>query len=110
MWRAAKASGVAPFPGSPCDWDINKQRLVYWTALYESVYNSVDRPPQWVIEDDELLDRWLEEETRELEERAEQEYKKKKKKMKDGNIASNSELVITIDRSEWRYNPRPANS
>lgn len=33
--------------------------LVYWSQVYDSVYQSLDCPPDNVIEDDEKLDEWI---------------------------------------------------
>lgn len=38
----------------------NQETLVYWSQVYDSVYESIDRPPQSVIDDDAALDRWFE--------------------------------------------------
>ncbi|MGE4412481.1 MAG: hypothetical protein AB7E45_02130 [Candidatus Caldatribacteriota bacterium] len=81
--------------------------MVYWSSLYDSVYNSIDRPPQWVIDDDDLLDKWLEEQMKELEDRAEKEYRDKRGMAKSARSAWEHEEVVSIDRTLGRYNPRP---
>ncbi len=36
--------------------------------FYDSVYQSADCPPEWVIQDNEMLDKWWEAKVREIEE------------------------------------------
>lgn len=33
--------------------------LIYWSQVYDSVYESFERPPEDIINNDEALDRWL---------------------------------------------------
>lgn len=108
MWRSSKATGEPPFPGNPSSWDINKLRLVYWSNFYDSVYNSINRPPQWVIDDDELLDKWVEEQSKEMEERAETEYNKSQKKVHHTMPSAwDKPTVFVVERGELAYSPVP---
>jgi len=70
MWTAARKTGSPLFDGSIANWDINKLHLVYWSAFYDGVYEHPERPPQRIIENDELLDAWVHEQTEALEKRA----------------------------------------
>jgi len=100
-WRACKSTGSPLFDGPVSEWDVNKVRLVYWSSLYDSVYESPDRPPQYIIDDNKLLDEWFEAQTEELEERAEKNYREKYRQGKATNMPSayNHQTVFTIKRS-----------
>lgn len=58
------------FPGELYNWDINKVALCHWSMFYDSVYESTDKPPQHVIEDDDLIDKWYENKIEEYERKA----------------------------------------
>lgn len=108
MWRTSKATKQTPFPGHPSSWDINKLRLIYWSNFYDSVYNSINRPPQWVIDDDDLLDKWVEEQGKEMEERAEEEYNKFQKKVQHTMPSAwDKSTVFVVERDKFVYNPVP---
>jgi len=61
VWRIAKETNAPIFEGLVSEWDMNKLSLCYWLQLYDSVSEAYKRPPQEIVDDDELLDRWLEE-------------------------------------------------
>lgn len=44
--------------------------MVWWTAFYDSVYEHPERPEQRIIENDDLLDKWVEDKAKEAEERS----------------------------------------
>lgn len=37
----------------------NQESLVYWSQVYDNVYESIDRPSQEIIDDDIALDKWF---------------------------------------------------
>lgn len=82
MWSAAKAANAPPFPGPASEWDVNKLRLVKWTQLYDSVYEAYERPPDYIIEDDTELDKWLDEVYKEREAEREEQWRERKKQNK----------------------------
>ncbi len=43
------------------DLTLDQFRLVYWSQIYDSAYESMDTPSDDVIDNDKLFDRWLEE-------------------------------------------------
>ena len=60
MWGASKNSGDELF-GVPSTEYTNEQALLcYWSMMYDSVYESMDRPSDKIIEDDKALDKWFE--------------------------------------------------
>jgi hypothetical protein len=68
--------------------------------MYDNVYESVDAPPDWVIEDDKLLEEWFEVVTKEYNERREKNYREKMKGTTNMVSAFKAEEVIVIDRSK----------
>lgn len=59
-WISATKTGSPIFPGNVGEWDMNKSMLCYWSNFYDSVYAGHERPEEYVINDDEFLDNWLE--------------------------------------------------
>ncbi len=57
-WSVAKSISNL-FDNSITSWSQNQSDLVYWSQVYDMVYESYDRPKQEIIEDDDLLDSWL---------------------------------------------------
>lgn len=69
--------------------------LLAWTAFYESIYSSMEKPPDSVINDDDMLDGW-----RILQNR-EQEHNEKKtrgeKLMTNSKIANHDEIFLVAN-------------
>lgn len=63
-WIAATKTGASLFAGNISGWDLNKSLLVYWSNFYDSVYSGYKTPEKHIVDDDELLDNWLEQEER----------------------------------------------
>ena len=57
-WNAGKSHGGL-FKDGLLDLDTNQQGLVYWSQVYDSVYEAYERPEDSIIEDDEKLDEWF---------------------------------------------------
>jgi hypothetical protein len=71
-WQGAKKTG--DLFGKPiCEFDTEQQSLLYWSQVYDSVYESLECPSDSVIEDDDLLDRWFDDQSK----------KRKKKQVED---------------------------
>ena len=58
VWMAAKNTGF-PFASPPTRWSEDQKELVRWSQVYDAAFESMDRPSQRVIEDDDLFDSWL---------------------------------------------------
>ena len=57
-WSVSKSISNL-FDYSITRWSNNQSDLVYWSQIYDMVYESHERPKQEIIEDDDLLDSWL---------------------------------------------------
>lgn len=80
-WNAGKNIGDL-FGRSVIHLDNNQQNLVYWSQVYDSVYESYEPPTDDIIEDDDRLDEWFEEQAR----------KRKVKKITEGEGSSKINL------------------
>jgi hypothetical protein len=77
--------------------------LLYWTRQYEAIYNDTDCPPDFVINNDEQLDKWLEQrkEKNEVEKRKGKYPVTKKANMKVGATPfDRSEVFIMADKDK----------
>lgn len=70
------------------DLTLDQFRLVYWSQVYDSAYESLESPSDEVINDDKLFDRWLkEQEQKQKQQRKQSVFDKKVGSLltKDGN-------------------------
>lgn len=87
-WAAYKTSGN--LFGKPLMELTNDQdSLVYWSQVYDAAFESMDKPSQSVIDDDEALDQWFEDQA-------------KKRKVKETESGKNSMGKIGSKRV-WRH-------
>ncbi len=40
-------------------WSLNQRELAYWSTIYDSVNNALERPSKDITDDDDLLDSWF---------------------------------------------------
>ena len=57
-WNAGKSLGGL-FKDGILDLSTSQQSLVYWSQVYDNVYESHDRPDDSIIENDDKLDKWF---------------------------------------------------
>lgn len=72
-WNGSKSCG-ALFGRPLIELDLEQQALVYWSQVYDSAYEAYERPSDDIINDDEKLDKWFEEQSKK---RKEKDKKKK---------------------------------
>jgi hypothetical protein len=77
-WKASTKTGSPLFEGPTVDWNINQVALVFWSNFYDNIFEHPERPEQRIIENDDLLDRWVEQKGKEMEERAKKNARKDK--------------------------------
>ena len=60
-WSVAKSTpgNVRLFSDELKNWSPAQKYFVYWCSFYDRVYESMERPPDRVIKNDELLEMWL---------------------------------------------------
>jgi hypothetical protein len=62
-WSAYKTSG--DLFGKPLkELTGDQDSLIYWSQVYDAAYESMDRPSQSIIDDDEALDKWFEDQAK----------------------------------------------
>ncbi len=86
-WSAGKSHGRL-FSTHLLDLNINQQSLVYWSQVYDSVYDSHERPDDDIIDDDDKLDKWFES----------REKERKKEKALDGKNVKGVKLSSRISQ------------
>lgn len=62
-WVAAK-HGENLFGKSISEWSEMQNMLVYWSEYYDSIYESMERPADHIIEDDNACDSWMKEQNK----------------------------------------------
>jgi hypothetical protein len=64
-WHIAKNGG--DLFGKPiADWSETQNMLIYWSQFYDYVFDSLERPPDHVIENDETCDIWVRDESKRI--------------------------------------------
>lgn len=58
-WNAAK-NGESLFGLAVAEWSEIQDAIVFWSYYYDSVFNCAERPSANIIENDEMLDLWVE--------------------------------------------------
>lgn len=59
IWNFQKENLSGLFSCKIGDLNINQLMLIYWSRVYDIVYEDTDRPTQDIIDDDDKLDIWL---------------------------------------------------
>jgi hypothetical protein len=67
LWRIqyinAQKSNTPLFPGAVVQWTPDQLNLVWWSSYYQGIYEMLpeDQPDDWVIDDDDELDKYMSE-------------------------------------------------
>jgi len=59
MWNLCKENLSQLFNGPLTDINSNQKMLIYWSRVYDSVYEDPNKPSEDIIENDDSLDAWL---------------------------------------------------
>ena len=59
-WRTSCKTGTPIFSLPAAEFTENQKKLVYWSMVYDNVFESLDCPTDDVIKNNELLDLWFE--------------------------------------------------
>lgn len=68
LWISQRENLSGLFGRPVCDLTMRQVLLLYWSRVYDQVFEDPDRPDQDIIEDDEKLDVWLANKSAEREE------------------------------------------
>jgi hypothetical protein len=59
IYNTRQKNGVSIFDNGNRELTINQKSLLSWSQMYDSVYESMECPDSYVIEDDDMLDGWF---------------------------------------------------
>lgn len=94
IWVSAKENLQSIFNRPISDLSMRQTLLIYWSRVYDSVYEDPDRPSQEIIDDDDRLDDWL----ANRDDRKSEEKKKSSKKLNHGkDIGDHQERIQVFD-------------
>lgn len=92
LWEVAKATNTPIFDGPIIDWDINKRALCWWSEFYDKVFDHPERPDRYIIEDNDSLDEWIEQQHK----KSEEERKKRGFASKTGRKSAFSHQEVVV--------------
>ncbi len=99
-WRTSCKTGTSVFPKSASEFTESQKVLTYWSLVYDNVYESMECPPQEVIEDDDQLDIWFEQQSIKAEESRKNKQNEGFSPIANSKIAGMSEVFIPVDTTE----------
>lgn len=101
VWLTTKKSGN--IFGKPAYQLTDTQRiLVSWSTMYDSIYENPDAPPDDVIENDNLLDQWIKQQSNERKKKIKEKYKGPTARSFSMNskISNSQEIGIVVNSVE----------
>ena len=120
LWRLdyliSQKGNLHLFPKSSIELTPDQKNLLWWTGYYQSIYEMLpeDQPDDWVIQDDESLDAYMEELHKE---RSKERYERKAEKMYGKSTAENMDTRLIMrshpgymDRQYDKANPKAGKS
>lgn len=107
LWNGAKGNIKSLFGRNLGDMDMSQRNLMYWSQVYDSVYEAYERPSDDIINDDEALDKWFEEQNKKRKvERFEKKGDVGKLKLSD-RIKRHKEVFIVANQNINPYEDLP---
>ena len=94
-WSGSKKNGGVKtlFGREMYDLTLDQFRLVYWSQIYDSAFESMEPPTDEVVADDKLFDAWLDEQA----EKRKQINNKNSLEKKIKNSKNGQEIGMTVD-------------
>jgi len=99
-WRVSCKTGTPIFNGAACDFTASQKHLTYWSAVYDNVFESIDCPSQSVIDDDDALDAWFEQQSIKAEKSRADRAKENGSFISNQKIANSREIFVPVDSKE----------
>jgi hypothetical protein len=98
-WQSYWQAKTASIFGKPdCELNDEQRRLIIWTKMYDSIRESMEAPPDEVIQDDDALDGWM------IIQRRKREKDKKSKeidsRIKSDKIRNAQDIFIPVKNAE----------
>lgn len=107
MWNSSKDRGNV-FDKPSCFLDKNQLSLVSYSQMYDNVYESMEKPDDKIIEDDDCLDGWF------IVQRRKHEQDRKEREtenlLSNSKIANSQEVFLTARSQEEAQNIYDMNS
>lgn len=74
----------------------NQRQLLYWSQVYDSIYDAYDRPAMEVINDDDLVDSWFIIQSEKMDKQSKE--KSIQEKVKPGKAGGRQEVFVMSDK------------
>lgn len=94
IWNSAKKTATNIFSRPPSDYTRDQLSVLFWSMMYDSVYESMDRPSDEIVEDDDKLDKWFEEQ------KEERQKTTKKKQLDKRSTSRHPEQFIMVGNEQ----------
>lgn len=95
-WRIANKISSSLFSAPIIQWTPLQITLCFWSSFYDNIYESIDTPPDWIIENDEECDKWLKQ-------RHEENEKEKLTKFGRSGVSNNHDDIIIMGDKEYHF-------
>jgi len=99
-WRTSCKTGTPLFDKSSSEFTESQKMISYWSLVYDNVYDSMDCPAQDIIDDDDQLDDWFEEQSIKVENSRKEKDNESSSVDINKKIAGMSEVFIPVDTPE----------
>lgn len=99
IWKTAQKLGTNIFDCDPAYQSKLQYTLVYWSIMYDAVFENPDAPHQDIIDNDEAMDNWLSERQAEYESR-QKNRSANQSLIKNSKIANSQEIFIPVNTRE----------
>lgn len=97
LWNAGKGSNLF---GKPIiQLDSEQHALVYWSQVYDSVYEAYERPDDEIIGDDDKLDKWFEEQAKKKKEQDKKNRKPVNPLGISNKVMKHGEVFVAVDQT-----------
>ncbi len=101
QWAMCKNDPVSLFGSKMYNLTYDQKNLIYWSQVYDMVYESMDRPPDTIINDDKKLDNWLKQQSKKARREAtEKHHGLDKQQIKPGKVGTQELFLMAKDNDE----------
>jgi len=99
-WRSACKTGTPVFSAPTSEFTSNQKHLVYWSMVYDNVYESTDCPSSAIIDDDAKLDLWFEEQSIKHENQRLDRSGQTESLISNKKIANSDQVFVPVDTAQ----------
>lgn len=100
-WRQIWTIASSPtdiFSYSISSFSDDQKYLCYWSKIYDSIYENSERPPDDIIEDDDILDGWMIHQRRKNSKETDKAFVEKR--ITNSKIRNSDEVFVVVDTIE----------